>query len=289
MKLHQTLLIIALSAITAFAVGKYAPISTPTTPAKETAFERVMRTGTLRCGYSIWPPALVKNPNTGRMSGIFYDLMQKIGDQMDIKIEWAAEVSPAHMFTDLNNSRFDMVCSPYIPTPARLKAANFTNPIFYNSLHLYARADDTRFDKRPSFANQSHIKFAVIDGNIMGILAQKRFPIATKVSLPQHATPADSFLYVINEKADLVISEPLTFALFNKSNPNKMKRVEGIPLQVLGAGMPMAAKEFHLKYAIDATLTYLHGIGFIDSILKKHEPEGAHLLRIANPYTPRKN
>ena len=37
---------------------------------KETAYERVTRTGVLRCGYATWPPNVMKDPNTGKVSGI---------------------------------------------------------------------------------------------------------------------------------------------------------------------------------------------------------------------------
>lgn len=40
---------------------------------KETAFERIMRTGTMRCGYVVWAPYLSVDPKTGQMGGVAYD------------------------------------------------------------------------------------------------------------------------------------------------------------------------------------------------------------------------
>lgn len=37
---------------------------------KESAYECVMRTGTLRCGYILLPPEMNKDPNTGALSVI---------------------------------------------------------------------------------------------------------------------------------------------------------------------------------------------------------------------------
>ncbi len=45
---------------------------------KESAYERVMRTGTIRCGYFLFPPLAVKNPNTNMLSGITADIFNKI-------------------------------------------------------------------------------------------------------------------------------------------------------------------------------------------------------------------
>ena len=32
--------------------------------AKESAYDRVLRTGVLKCGYSVWPPYYTQDPNT---------------------------------------------------------------------------------------------------------------------------------------------------------------------------------------------------------------------------------
>lgn len=42
---------------------------------KESSYDRVMRTRTLRCGYGIFQPMIMKDPNTRKISGIFVDIM----------------------------------------------------------------------------------------------------------------------------------------------------------------------------------------------------------------------
>jgi len=286
MKLAHLALILLLSAATTLVVLQFAPPTVQMAPAKETRLEQIKRTGVLHCGYSIWPPAFTKDPNTGAFSGIFHDLLEEMGKQLGVKIEWTVEVNPAHMFADLESGRIDMVCSSYIATPARAKAAAFTTPIFYNQNTLYARADDIRFDNNPNAANDPSIKFAVVDGGLSSILAGQKFPLAQKPALPELATPADTFLYVAAGKADLVISEPLSFALFDKANPGKLKRVSGEALWVYGAGMPMPTKEYDLHGVINATLAYLQSTGAVDAIFSKYETEGVRTLRLVKPYVP---
>ncbi|HOO50986.1 MAG TPA: hypothetical protein PLK94_06835, partial [Alphaproteobacteria bacterium] len=60
--------------------------------AKETAYERVIRTGTLRCGYLTYPPLLMKDLKTGEMSGVAHDIMTEIGKRLSLDIEWTEEV-----------------------------------------------------------------------------------------------------------------------------------------------------------------------------------------------------
>ena len=47
---------------------------------KETAYERMTRTNTLRCGYNLWEPWVMKDPTTGVMSGAFVDFIEMIGN-----------------------------------------------------------------------------------------------------------------------------------------------------------------------------------------------------------------
>ena len=56
---------------------------------KETTYERVMRTRTIRCGYFVWPPFLTKDLNTGALSGLNYDVAEEMGKLLDLKIEWS--------------------------------------------------------------------------------------------------------------------------------------------------------------------------------------------------------
>lgn len=283
MRFLQLLMVILLAIAIGLGIARYAPLPV-VEPIKETRLDQIKRTGVLRCGYSIWPPALTRDPNTGAFQGLFFDLMEEMGKQLNLKIEWTTEVSPAHMFTDLDAGRYDMVCSSFIATPARAKAGAFSIPIFYNALRLYARADDTRFDDMATNPNNADVTFAVVDGGISAIMAAQRFPLAQRPALPELSSPADAFLYVAAGKADLTISEPLTFALFDKNNPGRIKLVYGEPLQVLGGRMPLPTKEHDLKNMIDATLTHLHDTGVIEALLTKHEPEKARFIRAALPY-----
>ncbi|MCB1556441.1 MAG: hypothetical protein KDJ15_03915, partial [Alphaproteobacteria bacterium] len=53
--------------LTVFFLGK-------TAHAMDSGYDRVMRTGTIRCGYIAFPPYLMQDLNTGEFSGLAYDL-----------------------------------------------------------------------------------------------------------------------------------------------------------------------------------------------------------------------
>ncbi len=49
---------------------------------KESTYERVMRTGVLRCGYASFQPSIMIDAASGKISGIAYDLVQKMGEML---------------------------------------------------------------------------------------------------------------------------------------------------------------------------------------------------------------
>ena len=51
---------------------------------KESVYERVIRTGKIRCGYAVWQPVLMKDPNTGAFSGVYYDYMNLLAARLGL-------------------------------------------------------------------------------------------------------------------------------------------------------------------------------------------------------------
>src|ERR1017187_10069906 len=56
--------------------------------AKESAYDRVMRTGTLRSGYIAWPPYFSLDPNTKILSGVSKDISDSAARILGLKIEY---------------------------------------------------------------------------------------------------------------------------------------------------------------------------------------------------------
>src|SRR4051812_48435106 len=76
---------------------------------KETAYERILRTGTLRCGYGIWPPVmLMKDANTGKISGVLVDITKEMAKALNLKVEWIEETGWAEWAEALKAHRFDV-------------------------------------------------------------------------------------------------------------------------------------------------------------------------------------
>lgn len=289
MKFFPTILAAAVGAVVAVGAmqvlhtpqqeGQAAPVTT-----METRWESVKRTGVLRCGYYIWPPVLTFDANTKQVGGVFYDIMQEVGKQLNLKVEWTMEVTHAHMLTDLNQGRFDMICSPVFATPGRTREAVFTHPMMSHPAYFYARKDDTRFDNNVAAANAKDVKIVSQDGGFSQIIAQEDFPQASTDDLPQVSSSADMFNEVVARKGDLTVAEPFTFAGYNKANPDKLRQVAGPPLRITPVAFTLPAGALDFKAALDTTLDFLQGSGFLDKVYRKYETGTARILRPPLPY-----
>ncbi|MGE4350957.1 MAG: substrate-binding periplasmic protein [Bdellovibrionales bacterium] len=254
------------------------------TEKQESRWEHIKRTGELRCGYLNYPPLQMKDPVTGRMGGLFTELVEEIGRELNVKIVWVSEVANAQIMSDLNLNRLDMICAPFYVTPGRAREGSFSIPFMYHPSYIYVRADDTRFDNDYARANNSDVTFSTQDGEFSAIVVREHFPKAKTASIPQLSSPTELFTQVTDKKADAVVLEPFGFMNFNRNNPHKLRQVLGEPVAVTAFAMPLPAHEPDFKEAIDGTITYLLGMGAVEKLLEKYETPELKFLHLAKPY-----
>src|SRR5580704_8643017 len=140
--------------------------SAVTSPVKESTYERVIRTGEIRCAYEPYAPALSKDPNTGQLSGIFYDVMQEVGRRLNLKINWVEEVGYGVIPEGFVTDRYDAFCNTVFPTAERSRGGAFTIPICYSAVDDFVRADDHRFDNDLPKLDDPAVKFSGKDGDV---------------------------------------------------------------------------------------------------------------------------
>ncbi|HBM91071.1 MAG TPA: hypothetical protein DD400_04245, partial [Rhodospirillaceae bacterium] len=84
------------------------PEKTSATASKESVYDRVLRTETIRCGYSVWKPLMWVDPNSNKKMGIFPDLMEEIGRRLGLKIVWQEELGWGMVVESVKTGRVDM-------------------------------------------------------------------------------------------------------------------------------------------------------------------------------------
>jgi polar amino acid transport system substrate-binding protein len=185
--LKQLLLTIAIVFIGLLAYSKFNGAGR--TEQRASVFERVQKSGVLRCGYNIEEPDLQVDPNTGKIFGIAPDIVERMAQLLGWKVEWTEQVGWSEMTAGLQADRYDLVCVGKWVFASETRGGAFTMPIFYTAVDAYGRADETRFDDKLGNLNSPEFSIATIDGEFNDYTAKDKFPKAQRVELPALADP----------------------------------------------------------------------------------------------------
>jgi polar amino acid transport system substrate-binding protein len=291
MKFSQVILVVVLSVVTSLATVTYlAPklqnASPPVQqqPAKESAYDRVMRTSELRCGYAVYAPYFTKDPTTGAIGGIFHDEAEAIGEHLGLKVVWAAEVGLGDVSAALNSEKIDAFCGALWTAGKRVRVINFLKPASFEPLLVYVRADDHRFDNDISLINDPNVKVSTIDGEGGGLTGAEDFPKAKMVSLPQLASYADMFEQVITHKADVLFSGPLGADEFMKTHPGVLRPLLNHPLRIFPDDFAVKYGEDKLRDMLNQAQDDIIYSGKMEKILSHGEPSKGDFWRVAPAY-----
>jgi ABC-type amino acid transport substrate-binding protein len=254
-------------------------------PHKESVYDRVMQTGIIRAGYITYPPALMKDTTTGKMSGIFVETLEQMAKNMGLEVKWTEEVGWGAQIEGLNADRYDIVGSPVWANPTRGKLTTMSIPVYFSGIGIYVRKDDNRFTNDWSLINKKEIRISTIDGETADLIARTQFPEARRVSLPQLTDISRMFLEVATNKTDVCFAEPFYGYKYIENNPGSVKNIADItPVKVLGNCYMFKKGEFEFKQALDVAIQDLLNSGFVDNLLDKYEPYPNTFYRVAHPY-----
>jgi polar amino acid transport system substrate-binding protein len=255
------------------------------TAVKETAYDRVMRTGTLRCGYVVEPPYISKDMANGRVKGVIADVMEETGRLLNIKVEWPEEVGWGNAIEAIRGGRVDAICVNFWMNPSDGKNFGFSMPLFYGVLEGVVRADDRRFDNNVAAINDASVTVSSKDGELSGIMAREDFPKAKVLSMPNLTDAGADILNVVTGKADITFVDALTVALYDRSNPGKIRNpLKERAWRAYPATIALPQNDMALKTMLDSAFVQLLYSGFVDRALDKYDvpPNGA--FRVAKPY-----
>lgn len=246
-------------------------------------YERVMKAGKIRCGYIVYPPAMMIDPTTGELSGIFHDFMEEIGHKLSLEVEWVEETGWGSFINDLKTNRYDMMCADAWKNSARARQAVATSSLYYSGVATWVRADDDRFNDSYKIINDPQYSVAIIDGSTPDFIAQSDFPKARRVSVPELSSYSDLPLSVQTGKADATFLEKYAAQLFLKNNPDTIKQV-GKPVRFYGNVMWIKKGEQDFLNMINIAIEEILNTSFLESLYEKYDIPADAYYPPAQPY-----
>ncbi len=252
---------------------------------KETAYERVLRTGKIRCGYLASKFFVDIDPYANEFSGIFVDYMNALAKNLDLEIDWIEEVGRGDYPAGLEHDRYDAYCTPLTATAERGKSSDFIRPFLVDAFHIYTKAGVTKFDDKIESLNNKNVTMVATEGDVFTRIIRKRFPKTKLIELPQLSGDTDPLMYVKTGKADAVIMNADIGNHFAKMNPDTIQKVKfKEPFIYMPYSIATKTDEYRFTKMLDVATMELLANGTIDKIINKYDPNNEVYLRIAKPY-----
>jgi polar amino acid transport system substrate-binding protein len=254
----------------------------------QSVYDRVMQSGKIRAAYGVYDPGCIKNPNTGKLSGIGVDALETVAKRLGLKVEYTEEVPWGTMMEGLETNRYDMVVTPVWTSSNRARLADFSKPLYFSFVFAYVRPNDNRFKNHDlSQVNSNQFKIATLDGATAQVIANEDFPKAKQLSLPQYNDLSQLLLGVSSGKADLTFAEPPELVHFLKHNPGTLQVLPTKPVRVFPNCWIIKHGQLEFKNMIDTVLDEIINDGTIKKLLDKYDPAPNCHYEVAPPYQTR--
>lgn len=237
--------------------------------AKETAFERVLRTGTIRCGYGIWYPEMMKDPNTGKLSGYDYDVVNELGKVLKLKVEWVEEINWGAAEQGMVTGRYDIACNSFWAHPPRAKAAEYSVPFIYLPTFPILRADLDGPSDNYAWLNDPKYRMIIFGGTVGEIVAEAKFPKAQLLDAFTLTTDGDALTDIATGKADFAFANWTTANRFMEQNPGKLK-ILPVMIEVTSGALLLPNDDPRMKVMVDKAITYLLDSGFVRQTMTRY-------------------
>lgn len=237
-----------------------------------TLHQRVVDSGVIRASYANYPPYCIKDPNSGKLSGIFVEVLNEVGERLELKVEWVEEVGWGAIFEGLNSNRHDVFGAGIWRNSSRGKVGDFSDPLFYNLIKVYGRSDESRFSGSFDEINSPDIRISMMDGAMENLIANADYPEAKAVSVTQLNQWSDVLLNITSGKADLTFAEPSAVNRFLDKNPGELKELfGGKPVRAFANTYAFKHGEPEFKAMLNAAIEEIINDGTAEKIIRKYE------------------
>ncbi len=269
MRFTQYLAVIVIAVVAAVAVQKFMPSNGVVQEHQETSFERVVRTNTIRCGYALWYPEMVKSPTDGKLSGYDYDVTMQLADVLGLKVDWVEEASWGNAEQGLITKRYDMLCNGLWGPAARAKVALFSIPFVHHQVFVVTNPKIDGPVDSSDWLNDPKYSVSVIPGSPLAFIAKTHFPKAKIIDAFELSTDGDTMQNVATGKADFNFSNLTTINRFLEQNPGSIKMLNKSVETASGAFL-LPNDDVRMKLMVDRGLRQILDAGIVRDIMTRY-------------------
>ncbi len=245
----------------------------------EDTLTRIQRTHVMRVCYAVWPPAVIKDPKTGTLSGHDIDTMETMAKEIGASVEYH-ETTFGDMPAAIQSGLCDIGTSLFIKI-SRSAAVAFARPVFFGGNSGLVKKGDTRF-KRIADVDKPGIRVAVANGESGHIFAQEHFKYATIIPIDVESSDLSRFLLeVTSGRADIGIADANTIRLFAAAHNETTDVFAHAPFDLNPDAYPLRLGDNNFLNFVNNSILYLQTSGTWDQFEKKYD---AHWLHEVHDY-----
>lgn len=240
---------------------------------------KIQKTKKMSVCYAVFPPAVIKDAKTGKVSGHDIDAMEIMAKQLGAELE-LHESTFGNMAAAVQTGQCDIGTSLFVKIP-RAAAVAFSTPIFFAGNSGLVRKGDSRF-KSIADVDKAGITVAVATGESGHIYAQDHFKQAKVVPIDVESSDLSRFLLeVTSGRADIGIADANTIKLFAAQHPESEDAFANNTFDLNPDAFPIRHGDTSFLNFVNNSLEYMQTSGQWSELEKKY---GAHWLHEVKNY-----
>lgn len=237
------------------------------------ALDNILKKGEAKIGYILWPPQVVKDPKTGKLSGYGIDEVEYILGVIKVKPVYV-ETTWAGFTAGLQAGKFDISIGLTFATIPRSTAVAFTRPLEYMGSSAAVRKGDTRF-KVMEDIDKKGVKVAVAQGTIEHEYVKENFKNAqiTVIASEDLTLP---LVEASTGRADVGLSDAYRVKEYAKTHPEVIDLFAKNPFAFTAASWSVRKEDIQLLNFLNTAIQYMQTTGKDVAFEKKNGYEGLH-------------
>lgn len=241
---------------------------------------KIRETGKVDVCYAEYPPGVIKDPKTGKLSGHTIDTIEHIATLIGATIVYH-ETAWGNGAADVATERCDIMLLYFNQIPRSFNIA-FTHPLIYVGDDALVRADDARFSDVRDIMEFDKPEYTVVvaNGESGHNYVKEHFKRAKIEVIDVEAGDLLKFLALVsNGRADVGITDSVSVALYQKEHPETRSVFGNKPFNLNPTAFGVRQDDIKfLNFLNDALLT-LEVQGKLAEFEKKYDAHWLHLKR----------